>query len=759
MTLSSGTWLGSYEILEPLGSGGMGEVYRARDSRLKREVAVKVLPETCVADAEALERFEKEAQIVASLSHPNIMGIHDFGRHEDLSYAVMELLEGETLRERMARAELSPRKAVEIARQIALGLAAAHARGVVHRDLKPENLFVTRDGLVKILDFGLAKQDPSLVDDTPDAEAQTIGHSRDGIILGTQGYMSPEQVRGRPADERSDVFSLGVVIYEMLAGARPFAGDSAADVMGAILRDDPPDLTNLNPQVPPSLRRIVHRCLEKQRHERFQTARDLTFALETISEISDQVQAPGSFGVTPTARDTRSSIAVLPFVNMSPDPEQDYFCEGMAEEIINALAGIEGLRVAARSSAFQFRGSAKDIRAVGDALNVDTVLEGSVRTAGKRMRVTAQMVNVRDGYQLWSDRYDREVADVFAVQDEIAAHIVEALRGTLGAGAGSETKRPTTSLEAYQLYLKGQHNWYKRERLSLHKAADFFEQAVARDPSYALAHAGVSNAYSSLAFYGMEPSAARDKADAAIARAVALDPELADVRAATGLKAVFLDWDWERAERELSGAIEANPSHVLAHCWYSFMLAWTGRGKEAVVQASKARDIDPLSPYTNTSLGLALHAADRSEEAVEALREALDIDSNYLYTMWMLAGTYGAVDRIRDAVSVLERAVLLSDRSSYYLGGLGWAYGAAGQRAEAESIVQELVARSHDEYVPPTSLVQSYSGLGMLDEAFAWLDRALEVGDPPAAHVTLPSFDPLRADPRFASVRQRLGMT
>jgi serine/threonine-protein kinase len=758
MKLEGGTRLGAFEILEPLGSGGMGEVYLARDTRLMRDVAIKVLPDRLEDEPTAVARFEREAQIVASLSHPNIMAIHDVGRGEGMSYAVMELLEGETLRETLERVKLSPRKAVEIALQIAAGLAAAHERGIIHRDLKPANLFITRHGLVKILDFGLAKQDPKITISEGGSESLTVDQTGVGVVLGTIKYMSPEQVRGQQVDERADIFSFGVVLYEMLAGARPFRGTSSADIMGAILSEEPEELSSSDREISPALQRVVRRCLEKNVHGRFQTARDLAFALETVSDFSASHDSTADSAVVSGQTGVHSSVAVLPFANMSPDPEQEFFCEGMAEEIINALGTIEGLRVAARSSAFRFTGKKQDIREVGEALKVKTVLEGAVRTAGNRVRVTVQLVDVDNGFQLWSERYDRGMEDVFALQDEISENIVEALQMKLGTGAKEELKRPTASLEAYQLYLKGQHNWYRRETGSLQKAAVFFEQAADKDPSYALAHAGIANAYSSLGFYGLEPKLAREKTDAAVERALALDPELAEVRAAVGLKATFLDWDWETAERELTGAFATNPSYVLAYCWYSFVLSWTGVGEKSIEIASHAREIDPLSPYTNTALGLALLMAGRAEDALQPLGEAVDIDSDYLYTSWGLGATYGALGRHGDAVPVLEKAVMLSGRSSFYLGWLGWAYGLAGRRNEAEEMVAELTERRARQYVQPTALKRVHCGLGNIDEAFEWLDNAIVVGDSNAALIQLPTMDPLREDPRFAAVRERLNM-
>jgi serine/threonine protein kinase len=454
MPLRPGTRLGPYEVLALLGAGGMGEVYRARDTRLNREVAVKVLPERLAGEPEALARFRREAQAIAALSHPNILAIHDFG---EVAYAVTELLEGETLQARLGKDLPSIRETIDYALQIARGLMAAHARGVVHRDLKPGNVFITSDGHVKILDFGLARFSERA---GSTEELSTVSrHTTPGVIMGTVSYMSPEQVRGQSADHRSDVFSLGVVLYEMLGGHRPFQGDTGADTMSAILIQAPQDLSRLRPGIPPSLDRVVRRCLEKAVGDRFQSSRDLVFALETISDA----RAPATSVAAP---DRSHSIAVLPFTNMSPDPEQEYFCEGIAEEIINALTKIEGLRVASRTSAFQFKGKAQDIRRIGAALNVKTVLEGSVRAAGKRLRITVQLVNVDDGYHLWSERYDREMEDVFAIQDDIASSIVDALRLRLATARTAESRRPA-DLEAYQLYLKGQHHWYRRERGSI----------------------------------------------------------------------------------------------------------------------------------------------------------------------------------------------------------------------------------------------------------------------------------------------------
>lgn len=758
MILENGATLGAYTILQPLGSGGMGEVYRARDDRLKRDVAVKVLPERLANDEHARKMFEREAQSVAALSHPNILAIHDFGSDDNLCFAVMELLDGETLRDRMNDVSLSPQKAVEIALQITAGLRAAHARGIVHRDLKPANVFMTSDGLVKILDFGLALQQRSEPhSEDSETEALSFVDRNQGQVVGTLGYMSPEQIRAQPVDRRTDIFSLGVILYEMLWGERPFEGASSADVIGAILHADPQPRSKPDTVISPALERIVTRCLEKNADERFQTAQDLHFALDTVDVLDSGGFKAHSIPGEPETDDSASSVAVLRFTNMSSDPEQQYFCEGMAEEIINALARIDGLRVAARSSAFQFDPDENDARAVGEKLGVKTVLEGSVRTAGNRVRVSVQLVDVDNGFQLWADRFDREMDDIFALQDEISARVVEALKITLGGAAIEEPGRPTQSMDAYHLYLKGQHNWHKRERGALEKAASFFEQAAKKDPSYALAHCGVVNTYSSLALYGLDPEVARVTADAALARASESAPGDAETRAALGLKAAYLDWDWLVAEREFTAAIESDPSYVLAHCWLSIMLSWIGRGEEAVAAAERARTIDPLSPYTNTCRGLAMLSSGRPDEAHRALLESLDIDSDHLYSLWMMTSTLGALGRTSEAVAVADKSARLSGHNGFYLGWLAWACGIAGQQGRARSIIDELRSKPEGSYIQPLGMIQAYCGLGDVDSAFEWLERGLAVRDPLIANVDQPYTSPLRDDPRWPSVLERIG--
>jgi serine/threonine-protein kinase len=745
MGLAPGVRLGTFEIVAPLGAGGMGEVYRARDLKLEREVAVKVLPPHLVQSPEAQARFEREAKAVAALAHPNILAIYDYGEDQGVSYAVTELLEGETLRERLNAGRLPVRKATDLALQIARGLAAAHEKGVVHRDLKPENVFVTHDGRLKILDFGLARMDGG-----KEGELETLSrHTTPGTVMGTPGYMSPEQARGQHADHRTDVFSFGAVLYEMLSGQRAFGGDSVADALSATLTETPPDLGSLGITLPPALERIVLRCLEKRPGERFQSARDLAFALE------------GAWAAEPPRTGARSlpSVAVLPFANMSPDKDQDYFCEGMAEDIISALTKVQGLRVVARASSFQFAGKALDLGQIGRTLGVGQVLEGSVRTAGQRLRVTAQLINVDDSSHLWSKRYDRQMEDVFAIQDEISKNIVDALRLRLvGERPAESEKRHTDDLEAYHLYLKGQHNWYRRESDSLQRAASFFGQAAGKDPGYALAHVGLANAYSSLGYYGMEPARAREKAQDAVDRALAVNEDLAEVHAARGLMRMWLLWDWAGSEESFERAIRGNPEDVLAHCWYGFLLDTTGRHAEALASAERALALDPLSPYVNTCVGLSLYTQGRNDEAMVALDRALEMDADFLYTLWVLGGAYSASERHDEAVAALERAVTLSGRAPYYLAWLARACGRSGRREQAEGIVEELSRRSRTAYVSPTFFAWAFAGLGDTTSALDGVEKACEERSPPLGLHQATLLRPLHAEPRFHAVREQMGL-
>ena len=760
MPLAAGTRLGSYEVLAPLGAGGMAEVYRARDTKLKREVAIKVLPQHLTNDPEALARFEREAQAVAALSHPNILAIHDFGTLEGIAYAVTELLEGETLRARLGRGPLATSKAIDVALQMVNGLAAAHAKGIVHRDLKPENVFLTRDGHVKILDFGLAKLRGPLSEGGDEAESSPTRArpTIPGTVLGTIGYMSPEQVRGREADHRSDIFSFGTILYEMVSGQRAFRSDSAAETLSAILKEDAPDVLQSKAAVPPALERLVRRCLEKDPEERFQSSRDLRFALEAISDLRRDSESGWATAVAAEAEVT-PSIAVLPFTDMSPQKDQEYFCEGMAEEIINALTKTEGLRVAARMSAFRFKDKAQDVREVGRALNVRTVLQGSVRTAGTKLRVAAQLVHVADGYQVWSERYDRELEDVFAIQDQIASSIVDALRIKLIGGKDVEPiKRYTKNLEAYHLYLKGRHAWERRYQGGPMMAVPFFQQAVEKDPSYALAHAGLADCYTMLGVYGFLPAKeAREKAAAAAARAIALDDGVAEGHTALARLRLGYDCRFDEAEREFQRAVELNPADVQARVWYGLHLALVGRHPEAEAQFRRAKELDPVSSYVNFAVAIAHLWTEANEEAIAECEKALETDPDFTGALWVLGLACARVAQPERAIQVLEKLAGLTRRAPFYLGLLAWAYGRAGRDKEARALLEELRRRADHEYVAPVSFAVLLSGLGDTDGVFEWLERILEERDCLVFFVKLPVFDSVREDPRFHDVLRRLG--
>ena len=699
--LSSGDRLGVYEIGSPLGAGGMGEVYRARDPRLGRDVAIKVLPAEFNADVDRLRRFEQEARAAAALNHPNVLAVHDIGTHGGSPYIVSELLDGQTLRERLREGPVAVRQAVEYARQLTCGLVAAHAKGIVHRDLKPDNVFVTRDGRVKILDFGLAKTGPVASDG---ADVTRAPQTLDGTVLGTVGYMAPEQLRGEPTDARADIFAVGVIVHELITGQNPFHRGSPADTMTAVLREEPSDLAD-QPGMPATLARIVRRCLEKDPIERFQTARDLGFALETSAE------AP----TTPAAKTEVEdrSIAVLPFANMSPDPDSEYFSDGLADELINALTHLPGLRVAARTSAFRFRGREVDIKEIGRALRVATVLEGSVRRMGHRLRVTAQLINVADGYHRWSERYDREMADVFEIQDDIVTSIIKALAPALLREAKTVVKRPTENLEAYELHLKGRQFWHQRSPVLMPIAIRSFEQAIALDPDYALAYAGLADCYGVLRVFGWAPAAtSRPPAEAALRHALALDPMLPEVQFSQGEFTFCFERAWLQAEPYFRRALELNPRSSLAHVYYSLFLAVAYRPDEASAHVSVALDLDPLSPFVLTLGAWAPYMRAAYPDAEHLVRRALDLQPDYLLGLVVLAVVLSLSDRVAGAIPVAERLVALS-RAPTFVGLLGLVYGLAGRTDDLTRLEHELEERrSRGEYITPVSRVHFAMGRG-----------------------------------------------
>ncbi|MDL2718946.1 MAG: protein kinase, partial [Acidobacteriota bacterium] len=787
----------SYEVLGELGSGGMGTVYRARDTRLGREVAVKVLREHLASDAAATARFEREARAVAALSHPNILAIHDFGIEGGVFYAVTELLSGETLRARLDRESLAWRKATEIAISIADGLAAAHAQGIVHRDLKPENVFLTEDGRVKILDFGLARQQPDASAEAGSALA-TVTATEPGTVLGTATYMSPEQVRGLPVDARSDIFSFGSVLYEMVTGRRAFLGKTTADTMAAILKESPPDPAESGKSIPLALARVITRCLEKAPDERFQSTRDLTYALREIaSTTGSSVQMSGVAATQPGVRrglgaaiavgvivlaaallvalnvggllgrltgrpapGAIRSVAVLPFANLSGDPQQDAFTDAMTEELTATLARIGALEVSSRTSAMTYKDRKKTVPEIARELKVDAVVEGSLVRSGNRIKVTAQLIEGTSDKHLWTNSYERDLRDVLILQADLSQAIAKAIRIRVSPGEAARLARSrTVDPVAYEAYVKGRYFWNKRGGDNLKKAIGFFQQALDADPAYAVAYSGIADSYTQLGYASLlAPREVFPKARVAAEKAIELDASLAEPHASLAYVRFYFDWDWAGAEREFQRAIDLNPKYPTAHAWYAYFLTATGRLPEARAEIERAKELDPLSVPIASDMGFLLHYSYEQDRAAEELRKALEMNPQFPLAHLFLGRVYQAKGLYEQAIVEYEATGPLREWVPT-IAAIGYVYGVMGRRQEALQVLSSLEALSKKQYVTSYAVALVHAALGDKDRAFEWLDRGIEERTHWLVWIKRDlRWEPLRSDPRFAEMIRRVGL-
>ncbi len=800
MTLSAGTQLGPYEILSPIGAGGMGEVYRAKDTRLKRDVAIKVLPERLAKDPEALNRFEREAQAVAALSHSNILAIYDVGTEGETSYVVTELLEGETLRERVRRSAIPWRKAIEIGTAIADGLAAAHAKGIIHRDLKPENIFLTLDGLVKILDFGLARMTPAAGEVSPGKQADTPTmtlDTRPGTVLGTVNYMSPEQISGRATDARTDVFSVGCVLHEMVTGSRAFTGKSIAETTTAILRDEPSPIADSGQVIPLELDREITRCLEKKPQQRIQSARDLAFALRDLLSDSGLSKPTGAyagprmrtmFGVPvavgvvavvallltfnvggwrellfgPTATDRIDSLAVLPLKNLSDDPEQEYFADGMTEALIANLGQISGLdRVISHRTVMRYKGTDKSLPEIARELNVDGIVDGSVQRFGDRVLIRVNLIHAPTDRQLWSKSYNSDHRDILTQQNKVARAIAHEIQVKLTPQeqarlAGARLVRPA----AHEAYLRGRHWWNKRTGEGLNKGIEFFNLAIDNDPDYAMAYAALADAYVLLGYYDLlPPKEACPKAREAAQKALGIDDTLAEAHASLALIKACFEWDWVGAEREFREAVELNPSYPTAHHWYACCLSFVGRHEEAAAEIERAQELDPLSVIISASVGLLDYYARRYDKAIKQLRSTLELDPDFAVARLRLSWVYERKSMDRQAFEEYRRWLALSGFGVEDLANFRSAYEESGLTGAHQWHLDYLRDESTRRYVSAFEFARLHTLLGETDQAFGSLEKAYEERSSWMTALKVdPAFDHLRDDPRFDDLLRRVGL-
>ena len=779
-----------YRILDKIGEGGMGVVYRAEDTRLGRQVAVKFLSAKLSADPVALERFQREARAASSLNNPHICALYDIGRHHDLPFLVMELLDGQTLRNRINGSPLPTALLLDLAVQVTDALEAAHAAGIVHRDIKSANIFVTASGLVKIVDFGLAKlarragaevdpfADTALARPSPPA-------TESGQTFGTLSSMSPEQARGEELDGRSDVFSFGVVLYEMATGREPFGGRTSALIFDAILNQAPRRPSLINPAIPAELEHIILKALEKDRDLRYQTASELRADLKRLRRETDSTKVPtarqpiarrrgpapwqwGGIGAAlllvvaalawtlrPGPSTTIDSVAVLPFIGVGATGDAEYLPDGITESLINGLVQLPSLRVSARSVVFRYKGKDIDPQQVGRDLNVKAVVTGRVQARSDRLVIEAELMNVADGTQLWGGQYNQPHADLLRVQDEIATEILDKLgRRLTGEEKKRATKRYTEDAEAYELYLQGRYHWNKGTIAGYKKAIEYFQHAIEKDPKYALAYAGLADSNLLLGSYWVE---SLNEAKTAALQALQLDPQLAEAHVALGHIKLWLDWDWPAAESEFKRGIALNGALALAHNQYAMYLATLGRVPDAIAEVKRAQELDPLSPIVNSDLGWYLLYAGQTPDAAAQFRKTIGFDPNSVSAHRGLGVTLSQMGRADEAVAELKQALELSEHSPVMLGHLGAAYARGGRKADAEAVLKELEGLAARLYVPSSSIAMIYAALGDKTRALDWLQRAYDEHDFSIVQIGVaPWYAGLRGEAKFQQLLAQL---
>ena len=748
-----GEMLGHYRIVEKIGAGGMGEVYRVTDTRLGRDVALKVLSAAALADKTAQVRLLQEARTASALNHPYICTIFEVGEVDGLTYIAMEFVEGRPLSEVIRRDGLPAEMVVRYGAQIADALAHAHQRGVIHRDLKCANVIVTPQNRVKILDFGLATHRE---EEFTEATQSRLSLTESGAIAGTLAYIAPEILHGASADARSDIWALGVMLHEMTVGARPFQGTTGFALSSMILRDPPAPLP---PRIPAGLRSVIQRCLAKEPAERYQHASEVFAALQAI-----QSQVVIGSALPPRRRSGRNirSLAVLPFENIPADPEADYLSDGITESLINSLAQLPRLRVMARSTVFRYKGQTMDPQTLGRDLNVGAVLIGRISQRGDTLFVAAELVDVANGWRLWGEQYNRKRADILEVQDEIAQEITEWLHLRLtGEDKKRLTKRHTEDTEAYHLYLKGRYCWNKRTQEDLERGIEYFKQAIEKDPNFALAYAGLADSYYLLAgtAYGALPSKeAIPRAKAAAQKALQIDDMLAEAHASMA-SVLASEWDWVGAEKEYKRSIELNPGYATVRQWYAFHLTEMGRLEEALVEAKRAHELDPLSIIISRDLGLVFYYARQPDRAIEQYQKTIELDPHFALAHQALGRAYLEKGMHQQAVEHIQRAASLAGDSVAMSAALAHAYAVTGKKGEARTILGHLLERSRRSYVQPISIAVIYAGLGDKENAFEWLEKAYAERSVGLETLKVhPIFDGLRPDPRFQELLRRVGL-
>ncbi len=770
--LQVGQSFGPYQIARLLGRGGMGEIYLAEDNRLGRKVALKLLPSYFAKDRERVIRFQREARAASALNHPNILTIYEIGEIDSREFIATEFVEGRTLRGALLSGTMKITEAIDIAVQVASALAAAHEAGIVHRDIKPENIMIRRDGLVKVVDFGLAKLTEP---DNEDAGAMTLMNTHPGLVMGTTAYMSPEQARGQKVDWRSDLFSLGVVLYEMVSGRAPFQGKTTPDLVAAILEKEPPPLSH-HTNGPRPLLRVVTKALRKNVEDRYQRSSDMLSDLKALREHRPEKRAAGALAIVLalvivaaiavvyssfTARGKPiDSLAVLPLINTSGDANSEYLSDGITENLIYTTSRLPNLRVVPRSSVFRYKGKDLEPQAAGRQLDVRAVLSGRLVQHGDDLSISVELIDVRDNSLVWGQQFKRKVTDILGMQEEIAKDISERLRVRLTSEDMNRlASRATNDAEAYRLYLKGRYYWNKRTREGYKRAAENFEQAIDKDPSYALAYTGLADSYDVLPSYGMlSPKESFSKGKAAAANALRLRSDLAEAATSAAYIKYFYDWNWAEAENEFNRALEIDPAYSTAHQWYALELAAMGRMDEAVREIKRAQELDPLALISNVNAGWTYYFARRFDQAIEEDRKSLDMDPNFARGHWAISEPLEQQGRYAEAIAELEKAGQL-DETPIMSAFLGHIYAVSGKKAEARKVLDRLAALSKDTYVDPYFIAEIHAALGERDQAFADLEIAYNQRSSSLVWLKVePKFDSLRSDPRFSDLLMRIGL-